>query len=67
MKTYEISKTDLNGAEPICYGYKVIMWDNGTRQDFTYGKPDESLVGRVFRVVKDAAGNAGIYPVATGI
>jgi len=54
MNTYEIKREELNGAEPICYGYKAIKWDGSTLQGpFRYGKPDEAIVGKIFRVDGD--------------
>ena len=50
MKTYEITKEKLNGAKPLCYGYKAVKWDGGTQQTFRYGEVGENIVGKVFRV-----------------
>ena len=50
MSDYEIDRAALNGAEPICFGYKAVEWDSGTKQDFKYGEAGAPLVGKIFRV-----------------
>lgn len=49
MRTYEIPKEMISGVEAITEGYKVVKYDNGTKQAFRYGEKGESLVGRVFK------------------
>ena len=53
METIEIQREALNGAEPLCYGYKAVKWDSGTMQDFRYGETGDALVGKIFRVDGD--------------
>ena len=53
MKTYEISRDEIKGLEPIAEGYKAIKYDGGTKQDFKYCEKGESLIGRVFKVDGD--------------
>ena len=36
METIEIQRKELNGAKPLCYGYKAVKWDSGTKQRFRY-------------------------------
>lgn len=53
METIEIQRKELNGAEPLCYGYKAVKWDSGTKQRFRYGETGEKLEGKIFRVDGD--------------
>lgn len=53
METIEIQRKELNGAEPLCYGYKAVKWDSGTKQRFRYGEAGEKLEGKIFRVDGD--------------
>jgi len=48
MNTKEITRDELKGREPICYGYKAVKYDGGTQQAFKYGNQGEQLVGRIF-------------------
>ena len=62
METIEIQREALNGAEPLCYGYKAFKWDSGTMQDFRYGETGDALVGKIFRVDGDInACNWGLH------
>ena len=49
-EAYEIKKEMLGDAEPICYGYKALNYDGGTKQNFRYGEPGENLVGKIFTI-----------------
>ena len=53
MKTYEISRDEIKGLEPIAEGYKAIKYDGGTKQDFKYCEKGENLIGRIFKVDGD--------------
>ena len=53
METIEIQRKELNGAKPLCYGYKAVKWDSGTKQRFRYGETGEKLEGKIFRVDGD--------------
>ena len=53
METIEIQRKELNGAKPLCYGYKAVKWDGGTKQRFRYGETGEKLEGKIFRVDGD--------------
>ena len=53
MKTYEIKKTTLKGAEPIAVGYKAVNYNNTAMHGFDYGKKGDDLVGRIFKVTGD--------------
>ena len=53
MKTYEISRDEIEGLEPIAEGYKAIKYDGGTQRDFKYCEMGESLIGRIFKVDGD--------------
>lgn len=53
METIEIQRKELNGAKPLCYGYKAVKWDSGTNQRFRYGETGEKLEGKIFRVDGD--------------
>ena len=53
MKTYEISRDEIKGLEPITEGYKAVKYDGGTQQDFKYCEMGESLIGRIFKVDGD--------------
>ena len=52
MKTYEISREDIKGLEPICEGYKAVNYDLSTRGDmnFRYGQKDENIIGKIFHI-----------------
>ena len=53
METIEIQRKELNGAKPLCYGYKAVKWDSGTKHRFRYGETGEKLEGKIFRVDGD--------------
>ena len=54
MKTYEISKSDLENLEIVAIGYKAVNYDNSTLHgSFKYGNKDENLVGKIFKVDGD--------------
>lgn len=53
MKTYEISRDEIKGLEPITEGYKAVKYDGGTKRDFKYCEMGESLTGRIFKVDGD--------------
>ena len=53
MKTYEISRDEIKGLEPMSEGYKAIKYDGGTKQDFKYCEKGENLIGRIFKVDGD--------------
>lgn len=62
METIEIQRKELNGAKPLCYGYKAVKWDGGTKQRFRYGETGEKLEGKIFRVDGDInACNWGLH------
>ena len=62
METIEIQRKELNGAKPLCYGYKAVKWDSGTKQRFRYGETGEKLEGKIFRVDGDInACNWGLH------
>ena len=62
METIEIQRKELNGAKPLCYGYKAVKWDSGTKQRFRYGETGEKLAGKIFRVDGDInACNWGLH------
>lgn len=53
MKTYEITKNEIKDLEVLAEGYKVVKYDNGTLQNFSYGKKGESLVGKIFKAITE--------------
>ncbi len=34
METIEIQRKELNGAKPLCYGYKAVKWDSERSRGF---------------------------------
>ena len=51
METIEIQRKELNGAKPLCYGYKAVKWDSGTNQRFRYGETMERTHKEVIPVI----------------
>ena len=51
MKTFKISKDEIQGLEPLAEGYKAVKWDLSTNgeKEFTYGKIGEDIVGTVWK------------------
>ena len=51
MKTYEITKAEIDGLDFI-EGYKAVNYDLSTKGDnkFKYGEKGENIVGKIFKV-----------------
>ena len=50
MKTYEISRDEIDGMEYV-EGYKAVNYDLTTKGDgkFRYGEKGENIIGKVFK------------------
>ena len=55
MKTYQITRKDIERLKVLEEGYKVIKWDLSTNGDknFKYGNEEDNLIGTVWEVDGD--------------
>lgn len=54
MKTYQLTRSDLEGKKPIAVGYKAVKYDGKTAQgSYCYGAEDTEIVGTIHTVDGD--------------